>query len=75
MDEVIRLYLQLANSTFLSIRRFVKGQGLVEYALLLVLVSIVVIILLAILGESVGNVFQNILDTVQPVPTPPTCCD
>jgi len=36
-----------------------KGQGLVEYALILVLVAIVVIAILAILGPTIGNVFSN----------------
>jgi Flp pilus assembly pilin Flp len=34
-----------------------KGQGLVEYALILVLVAIVVIAALLILGPTIGNVF------------------
>ena len=38
-----------------------KGQGLVEYALILVLVSIVVIVVLAILGPSISNIFENII--------------
>lgn len=38
-----------------------KGQGLVEYALILVLVSIVVIVVLAILGPTIGNIFSNII--------------
>ena len=38
-----------------------KGQGLVEYALILVLVAIVVIVILAILGPAIGNVFSNII--------------
>ena len=37
-----------------------KGQGLVEYALILVLVAIVVIAALMILGPIIGNVFSNI---------------
>jgi len=37
-----------------------KGQGLVEYALILVLVAIVVIAALTILGPKVGNVFSSI---------------
>ena len=37
-----------------------KGQGLVEYALILVLVAIVVIAALMILGPLVGNVFSTI---------------
>ena len=37
-----------------------KGQGLVEYALILVLVAIVVIAALMILGPIIGNVFSRI---------------
>jgi pilus assembly protein Flp/PilA len=37
-----------------------KGQGLVEYALILVLVAIVVIAALMILGPLIGNVFSKI---------------
>jgi pilus assembly protein Flp/PilA len=41
-----------------------EGQGLVEYALILVLVAIVVIVVLLILGPAVGNVFSNIVANV-----------
>lgn len=37
-----------------------SGQGLVEYALILVLVAIVVIAILAILGPQIGNIFSQI---------------
>jgi pilus assembly protein Flp/PilA len=37
-----------------------QGQGLVEYALILVLVAIVVIAALMVLGPIVGNVFSTI---------------
>jgi pilus assembly protein Flp/PilA len=37
-----------------------KGQGLVEYALILVLVAVVVIVILAILGPTIGKVFSQI---------------
>jgi pilus assembly protein Flp/PilA len=37
-----------------------SGQGLVEYALILVLVAIVVIAILALLGPQIGNVFSQI---------------
>ena len=33
------------------------GQGLVEYALILVLVTIVVLVITSLLGPAVGNVF------------------
>jgi pilus assembly protein Flp/PilA len=37
-----------------------EGQGLVEYALILVLVAIVVIAILTLLGPQIGNVFSKI---------------
>ncbi|MEL7592219.1 MAG: Flp family type IVb pilin [Anaerolineaceae bacterium] len=42
-----------------------KGQGLVEYALILVLIAIVVIVVLGLLGDEVNNVFQTILSGLQ----------
>lgn len=40
---------------------FNDGQGLVEYALILVLVAVVVIVILSVMGSSLGNVFSNIV--------------
>lgn len=37
-----------------------EGQGLVEYALLLVMVAIVVLAILMILGPHIGNIFSRI---------------
>jgi pilus assembly protein Flp/PilA len=37
-----------------------KGQGLVEYALILVLIAVVVIAILVILGPQIANVFSTI---------------
>jgi pilus assembly protein Flp/PilA len=37
-----------------------RGQGMVEYALILVLVSIVVIVILSTLGHTANNVFSNV---------------
>ena len=41
-----------------------EGQGLVEYALILVLVAIVVIVILALLGPAIANIFSNIISNV-----------
>src|SRR5574341_2622164 len=38
-----------------------EGQGLVEYALILVLIALVVIGILLMLGPVVGNVFSNVV--------------
>ena len=37
-----------------------RGQGMVEYALILVLIAVVVIVMLIVLGNQVANVFCNI---------------
>jgi pilus assembly protein Flp/PilA len=37
-----------------------RGQGLLEYALIIVLVAIVVIVVLTLLGPIIGNMFTNI---------------
>ncbi len=40
------------------------GQGLVEYALILVLVAIIVIAVLILLGPQIGNVFSRIINAL-----------
>ena len=47
--------------------RLTRGQGLVEYALILVLVAIVVIAALMILGPILGNTFSTINYSLQSV--------
>ncbi len=49
--------------------RSMEGQGLVEYALILVLVAVVVIVILALLGPAIGNIFSNIINSLNPEPT------
>jgi pilus assembly protein Flp/PilA len=46
-----------------------KGQGLVEYALILVLVSIVVFAVLMILGPIVGGVFSTLNNSLSAIST------
>jgi len=43
-----------------KLRENEEGQGMVEYALILVLISIVVIVILSTLGKTVNNVFSNV---------------
>lgn len=37
-----------------------EGQGLVEYAIVLVLVAVVVIAILTLLGPQIGNLYSRI---------------
>ncbi len=55
---LLTAYLYLANA-LRSLRRE-EGQGLVEYALIIVLVAIVIIGALSLLGEEIEDVFQDI---------------
>ena len=41
-----------------------RGQGLVEYALILVLVAVVIIAVLTILGPIIGDIYSKINSTM-----------
>jgi pilus assembly protein Flp/PilA len=41
-----------------------KGQGLVEYALIFILVVIIVIVMLWLFGPAVGRMFSDIVHAV-----------
>jgi pilus assembly protein Flp/PilA len=41
-----------------------EGQGLAEYALIIVLVSIAVVIALGAVGDEIGSVFDKIKDSL-----------
>jgi len=41
-----------------------KGQGLTEYAFIIILVAIVVIVALAMLGPAVGQMFSNVVQGI-----------
>ena len=58
MNFLNSLYVQLI--TCITPLKNKKGQGLVEYALILVLIAIVVIIALTVLGQKTNNVFSTI---------------
>jgi pilus assembly protein Flp/PilA len=45
-----------------------EGQGMVEYALVLVLVAIVVLAILMILGPQIGNIFSRITSALIKMP-------
>lgn len=43
-------------------RKHERGQGLVEYALIIMLVALVVILALIVLGPSIGNMYSQVVD-------------
>lgn len=41
-----------------------RGQGLVEYALIMLLVALIVLIVLALLGPAIANIFSNVVANI-----------
>jgi len=41
-----------------------KGQGMVEYALILILVAFVIIIAVTALGGGVGNMYMSVVNSL-----------
>ena len=48
----------------MDVYKFQGGQGIVEYALILILVSIFVIVLIYIFGGGVGSLYSNIIHAI-----------
>lgn len=53
-------WLRLAGVAGMALRRGQAGQGYVEYALILILMAMVVLVLLSVVGHETNNVFSNI---------------
>jgi pilus assembly protein Flp/PilA len=56
-------WVDAAGRALLRLRRTLQaeeGQGMTEYALLVILIAIVVVLMLGILGKQTNNVFSNI---------------
>jgi pilus assembly protein Flp/PilA len=41
-----------------------RGQGFVEYAFVMLLVALAVIVILAILGPAIGNIFSMVMNNI-----------
>ncbi|QRN82393.1 Flp family type IVb pilin [Chloroflexota bacterium] len=56
------LVLRPRKSAILEKHEKEEGQGLIEYALIVVLISIVVIIVLGLVGGELNGLFQDIVN-------------
>ena len=45
-------------------QKYEKGQSLLEYGLIIILVAIVVIIIIYLLGPAIGNLYSNIIQSI-----------
>jgi pilus assembly protein Flp/PilA len=48
----------------LAVQKVEPGQGLVEYALILILIALVVIVILSIFGDQLGATYSNIINSI-----------
>ena len=59
-----QIFVQAKEWFSLMAAREEKGQGLIEYALIILLVSIVVIVALTALGPQIADVYDQITTTL-----------
>jgi pilus assembly protein Flp/PilA len=67
--DTIPLYFRIMLNLFFRLRQLLylnspRGQSLVEYALLIILVGVVMMVVLALFGPAVGNLFSNIISNI-----------
>ena len=48
----------------MSILTSEKGQGMIEYAMILILVAIIILVVLVLLGPAVGNLYSNVMSNI-----------
>lgn len=58
--KMLKLYFRLRQLMFSYSPR---GQGLLEYAILIVLVGVVIMAALILVGPAIGNMYSNIVET------------
>ncbi len=68
MYALLNLWLQM-QARLETLRERARGQGLVEYALILALVAIAVVIILGNLGGAIKDIFSAIIETLKQYPT------
>ncbi len=59
MEWLTKLYTRIMLSNFMLSLKREKGQGLVEYALILVLIAIVCIVVLKVVGRGASNAISQ----------------
>jgi pilus assembly protein Flp/PilA len=52
--------MDIRNKHFSGTTKLLAGQGVIEYALIIVFIAIVVLVVLQIFGPSLGGVFSQI---------------
>lgn len=64
MNQLLTTLMAYLTVAYMDLRDREEGQGLVEYALILVFVSVVAIATLSALGGSVSGIFTTIKNTL-----------
>ena len=48
----------------MKIPKYVKGQGVVEYLLLIIIIALFILIIVKLFGPAINNFIQNFLENV-----------
>jgi len=59
-----QLIIQARNFLLVTKDRNDEGQGLIEYALIVILISIVVILVLGLVGGQINSMFEDIVNGI-----------
>ena len=59
-NALLAAWSRFAHARVAVLRRGQAGQGYVEYALILILMALVVLVMLSVVGHETKNVFSNI---------------
>jgi len=43
---------------------YARGQGMVEYAFIMLLVALIVLVVVALLGPAVGNMYSQVMENI-----------
>lgn len=41
-----------------------EGQGLIEYAMIIMMVAIIVVVVLTLMGPTIGNMYSNVMNNL-----------
>jgi pilus assembly protein Flp/PilA len=64
VNSFVFFWLYLQEGNIMRIHPLERGQGLLEYALIMVLVALAVIVVLALLGPTIGSLYSNIMPLI-----------
>lgn len=64
IDSAIQLYVTAVNQIRNMTRRDEEGQGMIEYGLLIALISVAAIVVITLIGPQLKSIFQQVVNAL-----------